>query len=84
MKAGAGVCGRGMAECGQCVAGLAVPELVVEERVIWGRFCVRGQARSRLMHRRKERERARAGCAVVQVEWERGREGWQESEGENE
>ena len=40
----------GMAECGQCVAGLAVPE-VVEERVYWGRFCVRGQARSRPMYR---------------------------------
>lgn len=34
----------GMEECGECTAGLAVPEFV-DERVIWGRFCVDGQAR---------------------------------------
>lgn len=31
---------RGMAECGQCSAGLAVPD-VVEDRAGRGRFCVR-------------------------------------------
>ncbi len=33
---------RGMAECGQCSAGLAVPD-VVEDRAGSGRFCVRRQ-----------------------------------------
>ena len=42
----------GIALCGQCSAGLAVPDVVVDERVICGRFWEKeGKREVRLRHR---------------------------------